>query len=976
MVSVTSPIYGVPQDIERLEFDVVGLETGQRLVLNRDVATLWPHTLLVLPGSSDSEEVEIRVTGSLGGSLVSDALVNDRFEAGVIRTTEVVLGQGVPGGDGGVSGGRDGDVGGDSGGDVASECVKDEDCDDGVRCTVDVCADGACLRTPNDLLCEESTTCDPEADCPPRTCIGDSNCDDGLACNGIEVCVDQSCQVVEPFNCSDGEACTFDQCIDLDRATCVHSTRDEDEDGFGDELCDAVGDVPATDCNDRNPEIFPGAPEVCNGVDDDCNGVCDEPGACCRGEVGDCITTCDSTGSRTCSLNCSWTVCVPPTEVCNGVDDDCNGTADDIFACVSGASEPCTTTCGSTGTRRCDESCTWTDCEAPSEVCNGLDDDCDGEADEDFDCVRGVPESCTTSCDTTGSRACGASCTLLSCEPPSEACNGIDDDCDDEIDETVECSQGESEACTTTCGSSGNRVCSALCVWQDCIPPDEVCNNADDDCDGSKDEDFDCVPGSVVECTTTCDTEGTRTCGNGCTYGACQPPVEACNGVDDDCDGDCDESFNCCAGETGSCTTSCGTTGSRTCSSACGWSACSPPEEVCNGQDDDCNAACDDGFECCAGSNGSCTTSCGSTGTRDCATDCSWNACVAPDESCNGDDDDCDGDSDEDFDCIFGDVESCTTSCGSNGERTCGDGCTWGSCEPPVESCNGVDDDCDGDTDEGCGSCGACGGATSISAPGGRYSVELNSSAETGSCGGDGSDVSFSFTTSAASDLFVTTHGAGLDTVIYVRECACDGDEEGCNDDADGMSTSRLRLTNLAAGTYNIFIDSHTEVSASFDVDIYITAAGDFGDRCGQPEFIAPGTTVITGNTCSLGADTTPHIAAGTDCSRPQAGFGPERIYYFYLDSSTTLTADACVAGTNYDATVYIRSVCTEETESNQVACVDDDCGGPPSCTGDYRANIWREPLSPGLYYLFADGNGDSGGVCPCGNFEYELAGF
>jgi hypothetical protein len=44
--------------------------------------------------------------------------------------------------------------------------------------------------------------------------------------------------------------------------------------------------------------------------------------------------------------------------------------------------------------------------------------------------------------------------------------------------------------------------------------------------------------------------------------------------------------------------------------------------------------------------------------------------------------------------------QTCETPCGTTGVRTCNDTCLWGTCEPPVEVCNGVDDDCDGAIDE------------------------------------------------------------------------------------------------------------------------------------------------------------------------------------------------------------------------------------------------------------------------------------
>ena len=129
---------------------------------------------------------------------------------------------------------------------------------------------------------------------------------------------------------------------------------------------------------------------------------------------------------------------------------------------------------------------------------------------------------------------------------------------------------------------------------------------------------------------------------------------------------------------------------------------------------DGCNsAACGDGHiwsgvEDCEGASVGCTTSCGSAGSQTC-TDCRYaGGCVPPVERCNGADDDCDTTADEGYDCGSGDWTSCTNACGESGTQTCGSTCTWGACCAGAEVCQCgtlCDDNCDGTTDEGCIPC-------------------------------------------------------------------------------------------------------------------------------------------------------------------------------------------------------------------------------------------------------------------------------
>src|SRR5207245_711553 len=108
------------------------------------------------------------------------------------------------------------------------------------------------------------------------------------------------------------------------------SCSEVDNDGDGFPLC--ASSTTAGDCNDRDASVHPGATEVCNGIDDNCNGQVDEgnPGgglACSvPGKTGACaagVTACQQG-----SIVCNQTV-FPTTEVCDGIDNDFNGQTDE-----------------------------------------------------------------------------------------------------------------------------------------------------------------------------------------------------------------------------------------------------------------------------------------------------------------------------------------------------------------------------------------------------------------------------------------------------------------------------------------------------------------------------------------------------------------------------------------------------------------------------------------------------------------------
>jgi hypothetical protein len=314
-----------------------------------------------------------------------------------------------------------------------------------------------------------------------------------------------------------------------------------------------------------------------------------------------------------------------------------------------------------------------------NETCNGIDDNCDGKIDEGFfingtgmgsPCGTGACEGVWV-CNENGTGSyCNANHTqgelLEICE------NNIDDDCDGKVDETEEvvnsstvkgcfCRDGDKKECGIETGEC--RKGEMTCVngsWSECAgkvdPVLEICGDGkDNDCDGTIDEDIETVNGeTALACV--CQEGKKKVCGSN--RGACKTGYRTCrNGKWSDCKGDI-----------------------------------KPKEEVCNGIDDDCDGITDNIF----GKNSVEETRCRC-----------FDGGTAAKEVCNNIDDDCDGKIDEGAKCCSsGQTRRCINEQGvcSAGTQLCEDS-TWGECsiKPGNEICgNNLDDDCDGETDEGC----------------------------------------------------------------------------------------------------------------------------------------------------------------------------------------------------------------------------------------------------------------------------------
>jgi len=379
--------------------------------------------------------------------------------------------------------------------------------------------------------------------------------------------------------------------------------------------------------------------------------------------------------------------CVAQTETCNDVDDDCDGSVDEVAGVGNGCRVADAAGICAVGRFECGDG--ELVCVGPmpgdlEEACdNGTDDDCDGSTDEDCACESGETQPCysgppdtsenapcmagTQSCDGGTWGAC-----MGAVEPDTESCSGVDDDCNGFVDDVAglggECDTDDDGACRVgalTCTESGLE-----CVSPD--PTEETCNLVDDDCDGVVDNGFDLM-NDPMNC---------GTCGNTCEGGSC------CNGT---CVDTASNEAHC-----GECNTPCEGADAECCSGLCQTeSICAGCTEECGGDTPDCCA-----MECVSTVDD--PRNCGECG-RTCGSD---EVCVAG--VCQAETDECCGSGVACTDCAAdGNGLCCNHECVPRNADHCVD-CLTGcgnTCCPAQTMCADLDSD-----ENHCGACGrSCG---------------------------------------------------------------------------------------------------------------------------------------------------------------------------------------------------------------------------------------------------------------------------
>jgi MYXO-CTERM domain-containing protein len=465
-----------------------------------------------------------------------------------------------------------------SAGECVPACIGDEECNDHIDCTVDVCSDVThlCVNTTSNSYCNDFFICNGTETCNPGGPGADPNtgcvagtpmvCDDNISCT-IDTCSNGSggC-VFTPSNaaCSDSNVCTGTEACNPDgpgadpTSGCLAGTplTCDDSDPCTADSCDAVDGCTATAQPDGAVcDSEPGVPEVC--LD------------------GQCVPSCSSDQDCNDGISCTVDSCDPQTHVCvhavnNAVCDDsdvCNGVefCNPSIGCIAGTPLDCGDAYSCT-TDACDPDtgCNNTPNNAAcnnAQFCDGTE-TCDPgapDANPGTGCLPGTPVDCSDT----------FSCTTTYCDENTDSCQTIRDDsaCDDSqyCNGVETCTPGDPGAdAVTGCMPGIAPTCddSVACTIDACDEDQDDCTHTTNDaacsdslyCNGVETCTLaGCVAGEPVNCND----------GIACTTDACNESTDSCTNVANNalcsnhvfCDGQevCSLTLGCIDGEPPTC---------------------------------------------------------------------------------------------------------------------------------------------------------------------------------------------------------------------------------------------------------------------------------------------------------------------------------------------------------------------------------------------------------------------------------------